>query len=312
MPFALITLGLCFTAIGPTAAAAESDPAAALVTVNGDDITNASLQLEYLSRQIPEDQQEQYRDRILHELVDRRLIQQFLAKRKIEVPARDVENQVETLRRVVAATDGDFDAAITAMGFTPESLREHLSLPLAWKIYVRKTVTDQQFRDEFNQHRDRYDGTEVRASQIVIAIPRDALEDDWTAAEQKLADVRTAIEDGTLTFADAARQHSTSPSGEEGGDLGFFGYRGRLPEAVAAQAFELEVGELSPVFRSPFGVHLLTVTERSAGDLSLEDVREKVLDDISARMWAEQAAVERKKSRIDWHIEVDPPDGSER
>lgn len=305
-PLALTTLALA-VALRATMAAAQSPSDEPLVIVNGENVTSSHLSLEYLSRQIPENQQEQYRERILNELVDRRLIQQFLEKRKIEAPERDVDNQVETLRRIVAATDGDFDAAITAMGFTPESLREHLALPLAWKVYVRKTVTDQQLRDEFAQYRARYDGTEVRASQIVIAVDRDASEEAWKAAETKLADVRSAIAGGTVTFADAAREHSTSPSRKEGGDLGYFKFHGSLPEAVAAQAFGLNVGELSPVFRSPFGVHLLMVTDRKPGDLSLEDVREEVLSDFSRRMWEDQVAAERKKARIERHAGAGRP-----
>lgn len=289
---------------------AQPNRGEALANVNGTPITSAQLELEYLSRQIPEDMREQHRDHILHELVDRTLMAGFLAKRKVEVPERELENQLATLRRIVTATDGDFEAAIAGLGFTEESLREHLSLPLAWQIYIRKTVTDEQLRQEFQQHQSRYDGTRVRASQIVITVPMDAPEAEWDESEAKLQSIRGDIEGGKLTFADAARQFSTSPSGQNGGDLGYFEFRGRLPVGVSSQAFESEVGELSPVFRSPFGVHLLTVTDRRPGDLSLEDVRDSVLEQLSRTLWQEQVKVERQKARIQWLVDP-PPDGKE-
>ena len=284
----------------------DGDTAEVLAMVNRVPITRAELELEYLSRQIPAESRDRHRDQVLSELVERKLIAGFLAQRKIEVPERDLENQLATLRRVVAATDRDFDAAIAELGFSEESLRQHLSLPLAWNVYVRKTVTDEQLRQEFQQHRERYDGTRVRASQIVISVPRDAPAERWDDAETMLTAVRQEIVDGKLSFADAARQHSTSPSGRRGGDLGFFEYRGRLPIDITSRAFETEPGELSSVFRTSFGVHLVTPTELRPGDLSLEDVREKVLEALSRSLWQTQVDAERQKARIEWKVDAPP------
>lgn len=286
----------------------DGDTAEVLAMVNRVPITRAELELEYLSRQIPAESRDQHRDRVLSELVERKLIAEFLAQRKIEVPERDLENQLATLRRVVAATERDFDAAIAQLGFSEESLRQHLSLPLAWNVYVRKTVTDEQLRQEFQQHRERYDGARVRASQIVISVPRDAPPERWTEAETTLATVRQEIVDGKLSFADAARQHSTSPSGRQGGDLGFFEYRGRLPIDISSCAFETEPNELSPVFRTSFGVHLVTTTERRPGDLSLEDVRGKVFEELSRSLWQTQVETERQQARIEWKVDPPPSD----
>lgn len=287
----------------------DRDTAEVLAMVNRVPITRAKLELEYLSRQIPADARDQHRNQVLNELVERQLIADFLALRKIEVPERELENQLGTLRRIVTAADRDFDAAIAQLGFSEESLRHHLSLPLAWNVYVRKTVTDEQLRQEFRRHRERYDGTRVRASQIVIALPQDAPAERWDDAEQQLAAVRQEIVDGKLTFADAARQHSTSPSGRQGGDMGLFEYRGRLPIDISSRAFETEPGELSPVFRTPFGVHLVTTTDRRPGDLSLEDVRGKVLEQLSRSLWQSQVEAERQKARIEWKVDAPPSDG---
>jgi parvulin-like peptidyl-prolyl isomerase len=105
------------------------------------------------------------------------------------------------------------------------------------------------------------------------------------------------------SFAEAARQHSTSPSARQGGDLGYFRFQGRMPAAIAAVAFALPVGEISQPFRSSFGAHLVTVTDRKPGDLSLEDVRADVLEAVSRALWDDQVRQERAGAAIEWKVE---------
>jgi parvulin-like peptidyl-prolyl isomerase len=62
----------------------------------------------------------------------------------------------------------------------------------------------------------------------------------------------------------------------------------------------MQPGEISEPFRTRFGVHLLTVTDRKPGDLSLEDVRGDVLAAMSRALWEQQAGEERARARIEW------------
>lgn len=286
------------TPAGSSDGAPSVTGAAVLVTVNGRDITQSDLEAEYLSRQAPEAARAALRERMIEDLIDRALIKSFLQKLQVSAQEPELELQMSILRRAAGQTEEEFSGALSKLGLTEDTLRAHLALPLAWRSYVRQTVTDEQLRQHFAMHRDEFDGTEVRASQIVITVPADADEAARSDAEQKLADVRTAVASGKLTFADAARQYSASPSGKEGGDLGFFAYRGRLPIAISNVAFSLKPGEISQPFRSPFGVHLVTVTDRRPGELSLEDVRGAVLDQVSRQFWDEQVQAERKTARI--------------
>jgi parvulin-like peptidyl-prolyl isomerase len=258
------------------------------------------LELEYLSRHIPPDKRLGVRDHILEQLIDRRLIEQFLQSRKVEAPQRELDRQLALLRRIIEHGEGDFETTIARLGFTEESLRKHLALPLAWQAHVRRVVTDQRLREYFAEHQARFDGTEVRASQIVVTLDADAGPAAWDEAEQSLRDVRQRILDGQVTFAAAARQHSTAPSGRQGGDLGYFPYRGRLPADIASAAFALQPGEIGQPFRSTFGVHLVTATDRKPGSLSLEDARDEVWEQLAAEMWDEQVRTERAAAKIEW------------
>jgi peptidyl-prolyl cis-trans isomerase C len=308
LPLSLLLPIVLPSSVAPLADAPGTAVDAVLVTVNGRDITQSDLEAEYLSRQVPETARAALRERLIEDLIDRALLDSFLQKRQVTAPERELELQVRILRRAAGQSAEEFAAALSRLGLTEASLREHLALPLAWRSFVRRTVTDEQLQQHFARHRAELDGTEVRASQIVISMPADADETAWSAAETKLSEIRADLAADKLTFADAARRHSSSPSRNTGGDLGFFAYRGRLPVAISSVAFSLQPGEFSQPFRTAFGVHLVTVTERRPGELSLEDVRSAVLDQISRELWDQQVQAERKAARIQRRV---PAGGTE-
>lgn len=90
--------------------------------------------------------------------------------------------------------------------------------------------------------------TEIKASHILVQTKEEA---------DKL---REEIVAGK-SFEEAAKEYSLCPSGQEGGDLGFFGRNVMVVEFDHA-AFELEVGELSNPVNTNFGWHLILVTDK--------------------------------------------------
>lgn len=63
-------------------------------------------------------------------------------------------------------------------------------------------------------------------------------------------------------FATLAREHSTCPSGRDGGDLGEFGPGEMVPEFDAV-VFSAEVGKTQGPVQTEFGYHLIEVVRRS-------------------------------------------------
>ncbi|WP_432474424.1 peptidylprolyl isomerase [Amphritea sp. HPY] len=78
--------------------------------------------------------------------------------------------------------------------------------------------------------------------------------------EVQCADLKAQIEGGA-DFADLARQHSSCPSGGQGGDLGSFGPGQMVPEFDKV-VFSAPVGEVQGPVKTQFGYHLLEVTSR--------------------------------------------------
>ncbi|MDX2175403.1 MAG: peptidylprolyl isomerase [Candidatus Sumerlaeia bacterium] len=88
--------------------------------------------------------------------------------------------------------------------------------------------------------------SKVQASHILVE----------TLAEAQ--DLREKIAAGA-DFGQLAAAHSNCPSGEAGGDLGWFG-RGMMVRPFEEAAFALSVGQLSQPVQTDFGYHLIKLT----------------------------------------------------
>ncbi|MFN0051653.1 MAG: peptidylprolyl isomerase [Planctomycetales bacterium] len=277
----------------------SKEAAPPLVVVGGKTISAADLDRRMKTRQVPAEMREKLRRPFLEEMADEILIREFLAAKKISATKQEVDREVKQIHDQAARNGANPETVLIEVGYTTQSLRQELSLPLAWKHYFERTITATEIQEHFRTHRSEFDGTKVRARQIVLKVASTD-EADWKAAEELLADLRQKISQGTLDFADAAREHSYAPSREQGGDVGYFPYSGKMPATFAHQAFQLEEGELSQPFRSTFGVHLCEVTDRIPGDLSLEDVRDEVISRMSKDLWKQTVADLKNKSKIEW------------
>lgn len=113
----------------------------------------------------------------------------------------------------------------------------------------------------------------IKVNQVVSA----------AEAKAKLEDIRKKILDKTATFEDMAKQFSNDLSAAKGGELGWIFPGDTVPEFEQAMN-KLQIGQISEPVQSPFGFHLIKVTERKSDELSPERKR------VAAR----QALRERK------------------
>ena len=80
------------------------------------------------------------------------------------------------------------------------------------------------------------------------------------STEEKCNELKAAIAGGA-DFAQLAREHSSCPSGRQGGDLGTFG-RGEMVPEFDTVVFSAPVNEVQGPVKTAFGYHLLEVTDR--------------------------------------------------
>jgi peptidyl-prolyl cis-trans isomerase C len=85
--------------------------------------------------------------------------------------------------------------------------------------------------------------TEVRASHILVD------------ERQKAENIVEQIENGK-DFEELAREASTCPSSEDGGDLGYFG-KGDMVKPFERKVFDMDEGEVSSPVKTKFGFHII-------------------------------------------------------
>lgn len=90
---------------------------------------------------------------------------------------------------------------------------------------------------------------EVRASHILVKTRPEAVK------------IKKEIESGQISFEDAAREYSLCPSGQNGGDLGYFN-RKQMVQQFSDTAFDLKVGQISVPVGTKFGWHIIKTTAK--------------------------------------------------
>jgi peptidyl-prolyl cis-trans isomerase SurA len=145
--------------------------------------------------------------------------------------------------------------------FRVEARRQGLAARLIQReIRPKVTVTDEDVRNFYNEHRDELPKKprSVRLQDIFIQVRPDSVLD--SRARERAQEVRKQIVGG-LDFAEAAKRNSDDPSGDSGGKIGRI-QRGQLDPALEAAAFALPVGVTSEPIRTAFGYNLLMVDDK--------------------------------------------------
>ena len=129
-------------------------------------------------------------------------------------------------------------------------------------------------------------GARVRMRHVLFAVtPGVDVKLLRQRAEGVLLDLRCADDDGAR-FAAAAGQWSNCPSGQEGGDLGWLSAEDCAPEFAREVFGTQEVGVLSRLVHSRFGLHVVEVCERQPGqELPFEQVRASVALMLRQQAW---------------------------
>ena len=77
--------------------------------------------------------------------------------------------------------------------------------------------------------------------------------------QEEANQIKAELDDG-YNFEAIAKHKSKCPSGEKGGDLGWFG-RGQMVKEFEQTAFALQKGEISEPVKTQFGWHIIKLLE---------------------------------------------------
>lgn len=284
----MIAPALLLLTILATGAAAASKPTDTLATVNGKSITRADFEqaVRVLQRGGPKAGQTlppEMRPQLLDQMVKQELLAQEAAKYPVKDLDKAVAAQVQALRARFPTPEA-FQKELAADGLTEAKLKEMAGRQLTIQSYVNAQiapkikVTDADAKKFYDANRDKMKAPEeVKASHVLISVPPAAKPEERQKALAKAKEIQKRAAKGE-DFAKLARENSQDPgSAQGGGDLGYFS-RDRMVKPFADAAFALKPGQVSNVVETPFGYHVIKLTDRKAPkERTFAEEKDKIL-----------------------------------
>ena len=136
------------------------------------------------------------------------------------------------------------------------------------EIEKKIKVDEAEVKDYYQNHKDGFMiPTKYRASHILVK------------TEEKAAEILASLSNGS-DFAKLAESESIDITNRRGGDVGYFTEGQLIPEFEKA-CTKLEVGQVSPIVKTPFGYHIIKLTDKKEARVKdFEEVKGKIKEEI--------------------------------
>jgi peptidyl-prolyl cis-trans isomerase C len=231
---------------------------------------------------------------VLDQLIGYKVLLQETRARKVVIPDGEVDARINQIRGQFP-DEAAFTKMLAARNLTLDQVKSdarhdmEISKLIDEEITAKVAVTPEQVNDFYAKNPDQFkQGDSVRASHILISVPKGADAAAKAQARTKAEDVLKEVKAGQ-DFAALAKQHSADPgSAANGGDLGFF-QQGQMVGPFNDAAFSLPPGSTSDLVETDFGFHIIRVAEKKAGrTIPLEEVKPQVEQYLQQRNRQEQ------------------------
>jgi parvulin-like peptidyl-prolyl isomerase len=290
---------------------------AVAATVNGDPILWSQVDAEIgraaaqfgIDPKSPEFQK-QHADltkAVIDQLVRTRIIVQEARKRNLQIPDKDVRDQLDDIRKRFP-TEAEFKTALERNGFTLASLTDVIRVNLTQRRVAEAVapaaVTEDEVRRHFEANRAQYDRpAQIKVSHILFRVAEQGQE---AVARAKARIVQARLAEGA-SFEDLAKQYSDDPgSAQKGGDLGLVS-RGTMVKEFEEAAWALKPGQTSGLVKTQYGLHIIRVYQVADAQAAQY---EKVKDEIRQQLlgskrekafeaWLEQQSKAAKIERFE-------------
>lgn len=254
-------------------APAVSADSRVVATVDGDPITLAEFQERFARGGFkPERGVElEVKEEFLNRLIERKMMLREAQRRRIKIGLPEINKRIAALqdehgkdvKEMLAGLGIDFEK--WKSDIWEDMMIERL---LARDVNRRVSVSSSEVKRYYQTNPQEFERPEqVRVRQVVVATEEEA---------KKVAELLQAK---GADFAVIARQKSTAPEAEKGGDLGYFAL-GEMP-AEFNVVFGLPRGGMSGIVKSAYGFHIFKLEDkRKAGSVSFEDAYKQIAEKL--------------------------------
>jgi parvulin-like peptidyl-prolyl isomerase len=315
-------VGICVVCLVIAASLAAFSPARAEVieeivaVINGDIITKSDFEEEErmmvadtyrrLTGDELDQQVQEIRDSLLMQMIDRKIL-----VHRAEM-LYDTEKMGEVFldsfkKQQNITDDEELERALAREGMTVEHLKTRLIEMFAPDEVVRHEVGsriaigDKEVEAYYTENPDAFRvPAEATLREIVLLAESEERKEERRAEAVALRERAAAAED----FAALASELSESGTKENGGLLGPVG-RGELAMEIDALVFSLPVGEVSKLFETEHGFHIIMVeTRRDEGLAPIDEVREGIRRFLEERKYVSELAafMEEARKEASWCV----------
>jgi parvulin-like peptidyl-prolyl isomerase len=237
-----------------------------LAVVNGDTILGRDLQvLAYISMTATDSlKNRSFNTMLLDQLIDRAVFVREAKAAGLAAPDSVVD---QLMGQFTAHFTTDLASELGKRGLMPVDFRKAIERDLMIRAYVREkiepsiAISEADSRAYFDQHANEYVGLDsVRARHIILQSVESDTPEEKAKSEKLINEIRTRVQKGEK-FERLAKMYSQDNTAERGGDLGYFA-RGTMVKEFEDVAFSLKKGEMSKVFQTQFGYHIVMCVDK--------------------------------------------------
>jgi len=175
------------------------------------------------------------------------------------------------LRKVKSSfkSDSIFEHELKNRKLTLDQYKKELKIDLLMQQVIDREiepnikVSEKDIQSFYEKNKDKFiTEKKVRASVILIKAKQGDTKAE-KSARQKIESILEDIKNGS-SFSEMATKYSQDSLAPKGGDLGYFA-KNQIFGAFSERAFNMKVNEVSPVFKTGLGLHLLKLTDLKEG-----------------------------------------------
>ena len=191
-------------------------------------------------------------------------------------------------------SDAVFEHRLADRNMTVDQYKQELEIDMYMDQIIKKKIepkikiAEKDTRDYYNNNKSKFESPEkVRASIMLLKFNPSKGKAGEKAILKTFESILDQVRNGS-DFSAMAQQHSQDSLASKGGDLGFFTRKQMLP-AFSNRAFKMKVGEISDIFRTGHGFHVLKVTGKKPGGFSPFEVEKPKIEKFLTNKKVSQA-----------------------
>ena len=281
------------------------------------------------------------REKVVSELIVKALLNEEMEKNKITVSKEELENAEKDIIGKFGSKE-QFMQVLKVNGVTYDKFKKDIEEEIKLKKFVDSiamvSVGESEAKKYYNENLDKFKYPKrVRASHILIAANPEQIaakikEDNKDITEEELAAklsekmnelknkaeaLQAKVKKVPSSFAKVAKENSQdTASAIRGGDLGFFA-KEEMVEAFANKAFSMAPNTISEVVQTPYGFHIIMVTDRNeAGVLSFEQSKKDIINYLESLdkvdILKNKIETLRKDAKIEYYDEAYNPENIQK